>query len=479
MFECWLHPARYRTQLCSDGLGCKRRVCFFAHQESELRKPEGGAGISDQLTVAQQLQADLALEALALQSQSNIAQALKSYVHQQKSRQEEAIVAAAQLLDPLAKLRLLASLQQQATHDVLVASPPSSASSQQHNALHNSIDTALLTALRSLQLSSSNSGPLPTTTYGVQSQTFLPAAGPFDANPQANPSHLPAAVNAAFRSVHHTGAHPAASSAAGLQSRHSIDLSTTARNIPSPALSPTPSIETLPQTLPPLSKQQQHIPYHHGNVSSHETAAMPTILGSLPTPSYMEFCAAQHTTVEGSPRGKSSTRRTLSSSSSTSSQNGSSTSLDSGRPSSDLVSTSKSDSVEEGHDTHQQSPVTEEEQIKMVYMARPPLPPNSILIRNKSTNDVEAAPMVQSQYGGGSNSGVCGGSSSSSGIARSGSNTSIDEDEEEHSVGTGSTAAASSLSDERRDGSGVSPAAAAVTAVMKESAVPRVVSFDK
>eukprot|EP01024_Parvocaulis_polyphysoides_P035892 TRINITY_DN3191_c0_g2_i9.p1 TRINITY_DN3191_c0_g2~~TRINITY_DN3191_c0_g2_i9.p1 ORF type:complete len:519 (+),score=71.80 TRINITY_DN3191_c0_g2_i9:284-1840(+) len=39
VFECWLHPARYRTQLCTDGGACKRRVCFFAHAEEELRKP--------------------------------------------------------------------------------------------------------------------------------------------------------------------------------------------------------------------------------------------------------------------------------------------------------------------------------------------------------------------------------------------------------------------------------------------------------
>ena len=33
VFECWLHPQRYRTQLCADGTACKRRVCFFAHVE--------------------------------------------------------------------------------------------------------------------------------------------------------------------------------------------------------------------------------------------------------------------------------------------------------------------------------------------------------------------------------------------------------------------------------------------------------------
>ncbi|GFR41500.1 hypothetical protein Agub_g2194 [Astrephomene gubernaculifera] len=37
VFEYWMHPSRYRTQLCNDGIGCKRKVCFFAHTLDELR----------------------------------------------------------------------------------------------------------------------------------------------------------------------------------------------------------------------------------------------------------------------------------------------------------------------------------------------------------------------------------------------------------------------------------------------------------
>ncbi|KAH1114250.1 hypothetical protein J1N35_007628 [Gossypium stocksii] len=37
VFECWLHPAQYRTRLCKDGINCTRRVCFFAHTAEELR----------------------------------------------------------------------------------------------------------------------------------------------------------------------------------------------------------------------------------------------------------------------------------------------------------------------------------------------------------------------------------------------------------------------------------------------------------
>ncbi|KNA08717.1 hypothetical protein SOVF_160140 isoform B [Spinacia oleracea] len=37
IFECWLHPAQYRTRLCKDEISCARRVCFFAHRPEELR----------------------------------------------------------------------------------------------------------------------------------------------------------------------------------------------------------------------------------------------------------------------------------------------------------------------------------------------------------------------------------------------------------------------------------------------------------
>ncbi|XP_010526073.1 PREDICTED: zinc finger CCCH domain-containing protein 23 [Tarenaya hassleriana] len=46
VFECWLHPARYRTQPCKDGTSCQRRVCFFAHTPEQLRVLSG-SGESD------------------------------------------------------------------------------------------------------------------------------------------------------------------------------------------------------------------------------------------------------------------------------------------------------------------------------------------------------------------------------------------------------------------------------------------------
>ncbi|KAL6748990.1 hypothetical protein V8C86DRAFT_1080833 [Haematococcus lacustris] len=39
VFESWLHPSRFRTQLCKDGAQCNRAVCFFAHSLPELRAP--------------------------------------------------------------------------------------------------------------------------------------------------------------------------------------------------------------------------------------------------------------------------------------------------------------------------------------------------------------------------------------------------------------------------------------------------------
>ncbi|XP_027336808.1 zinc finger CCCH domain-containing protein 66-like [Abrus precatorius] len=44
IFECWLHPAQYRTRLCKDEIGCTRRVCFFAHKLEELRPVYASTG---------------------------------------------------------------------------------------------------------------------------------------------------------------------------------------------------------------------------------------------------------------------------------------------------------------------------------------------------------------------------------------------------------------------------------------------------
>lgn len=51
VFEYWLHPSRYRTQLCNDGISCNRKVCFFAHTVEELRVPSCKALAAADLTV--------------------------------------------------------------------------------------------------------------------------------------------------------------------------------------------------------------------------------------------------------------------------------------------------------------------------------------------------------------------------------------------------------------------------------------------
>ena len=38
--EYWLHPDRFRTQMCKNGARCGRPLCFFAHRTEELRFPE-------------------------------------------------------------------------------------------------------------------------------------------------------------------------------------------------------------------------------------------------------------------------------------------------------------------------------------------------------------------------------------------------------------------------------------------------------
>ncbi|CAN0854814.1 Zinc finger CCCH domain-containing protein 66 [Linum grandiflorum] len=54
IFECWLHPAQYRTRLCKDETNCTRRVCFFAHKTEELRPlyPSTGSAVPTPTTTS-------------------------------------------------------------------------------------------------------------------------------------------------------------------------------------------------------------------------------------------------------------------------------------------------------------------------------------------------------------------------------------------------------------------------------------------
>ncbi|XP_047178267.1 zinc finger CCCH domain-containing protein 23-like [Vigna umbellata] len=51
VFECWLHPSRYRTHLCKDGTNCRRRVCFFAHTNDQLRLAPDSSSLSSPTSV--------------------------------------------------------------------------------------------------------------------------------------------------------------------------------------------------------------------------------------------------------------------------------------------------------------------------------------------------------------------------------------------------------------------------------------------
>ncbi|GBF94193.1 hypothetical protein Rsub_06463 [Raphidocelis subcapitata] len=42
-FELWLHPSRFKTELCSHGARCDRPLCFFAHYDYEIRRPSPSA----------------------------------------------------------------------------------------------------------------------------------------------------------------------------------------------------------------------------------------------------------------------------------------------------------------------------------------------------------------------------------------------------------------------------------------------------
>jgi hypothetical protein len=40
VYEMWLHPSRFRTQMCLSRTRCPRPICFFAHSAAELRGDE-------------------------------------------------------------------------------------------------------------------------------------------------------------------------------------------------------------------------------------------------------------------------------------------------------------------------------------------------------------------------------------------------------------------------------------------------------
>ena len=50
VFELWMHPDRFRTQLCREGTDCKRSICFFAHSIHQLRTSTISTDVSSAAT---------------------------------------------------------------------------------------------------------------------------------------------------------------------------------------------------------------------------------------------------------------------------------------------------------------------------------------------------------------------------------------------------------------------------------------------
>ena len=170
VFECWLHPHRYRTQLCTDGLGCTRKVCFFAHTPSELRiVPSSGTGHADVQAVAQGGAGGIQLP---------------GHVDAQRSHQEQAIMAAAQMLDPLAKARLVQALQG-------LGGAPSSTFPNLLDENDQLSRVTLLRALQELSLQSSLGHPSPARRSLDSSMSYSTSNGLVSQRTQSTPYPFP------------------------------------------------------------------------------------------------------------------------------------------------------------------------------------------------------------------------------------------------------------------------------------------------
>ena len=165
VFECWLHPTRYRTQLCTDGAGCRRRVCFFAHYEHEVRRPEAaiaplptGGGHHE---LAAEAAAALAQRRASLQLATTHSGQHMTQPHGQKNMDAVSLLAA-----------LGHSIQDAPSQGVLHAAHALLTQLQIQNAARASMDgklspdmsmntdAALLAALQALTLNNQTSGAL-------------------------------------------------------------------------------------------------------------------------------------------------------------------------------------------------------------------------------------------------------------------------------------------------------------------------------
>ncbi|KAL4421021.1 hypothetical protein ABPG77_008858 [Micractinium sp. CCAP 211/92] len=89
VFEYWLHPTRYRTQLCSDGSKCPRKICFFAHSLEELRTPETKPWVAPDAVVAAAAAAAAERERAAGSSPAPAGSSPRGQAHAPETEEEE------------------------------------------------------------------------------------------------------------------------------------------------------------------------------------------------------------------------------------------------------------------------------------------------------------------------------------------------------------------------------------------------------
>lgn len=95
VFEHWLHPARYKTRLCSFGHGCNRSICFFAHSAEELRCPPAEHDYKDTPD-----ERDYLVQLIMAQDSGMLPQGtLQQHLHAQQLQAQLQAVAAAGLPD--------------------------------------------------------------------------------------------------------------------------------------------------------------------------------------------------------------------------------------------------------------------------------------------------------------------------------------------------------------------------------------------
>lgn len=64
VFEINLHPSKYRTQMCVEGCKCTRKMCFFAHNEAQLRQPDFSYGYRNTAEAVRPLYAPTAADVM-------------------------------------------------------------------------------------------------------------------------------------------------------------------------------------------------------------------------------------------------------------------------------------------------------------------------------------------------------------------------------------------------------------------------------